>query len=641
MARLYYIDKDGQEQVIEMTLKSKPVLVGRNPACAVVTANASVSRMHAKLFVKDGEYLLEDIGSANGTTVGGERIRGTHALSDSTFFICGAYPLRFEMTPEEGGSEAGAKEAMAGMAAAVAGKGGAQSKDDAPPKEAEAAPDRAKAAAEQKAALDRKRAERDRRMKEAHQGEAAAAPKAAPKEKAAPATVTRGKGKPKEAAKPREAAKPKAAAEPKEAPAQKKAAKPKAAAGDVAAQVKGRAEAEQRAAEAEARAKDAEASVEALERKLADVQTKNTRLTIEMDGLTEKYVKMKDQVQLNQSLVEDLRYEKERYDERMGDATTKAQRLEQELEQGRDKANKDAAIAADFKIKITQRDRELSELQRKLDILEYELKETQEENQALQESFNQGGSSSEMLETRLNQLREVIEEKDQAIEQLQHDLKGRDEEIERLRIGVGIADLEEEKRRLLNDFYEKNKDLEALQAQLDASGQRGQATSQENAELKAQLKELENIASHPQFPEVKAHVEKMAEEMRRQQKELAEARRLYSPEDKEALEQEISDLRRGKRRLERQLEDLGDEKTALYESVKRMDALIDAATKGEDALVQTEANVAMLKNYMGDIEKKRKADARQEVLILTKDLVKVMEDDIKQARAALDKVIKG
>jgi chromosome segregation ATPase len=72
MATLLYCDLDGVERQIE--LGEEPILIGRGEDCAIRTEDLEVSRRHARVFVDDGAAWIEDLGSANGIYVAGERV---------------------------------------------------------------------------------------------------------------------------------------------------------------------------------------------------------------------------------------------------------------------------------------------------------------------------------------------------------------------------------------------------------------------------------------------------------------------------------------------------------------------------------------------------------------------------------------
>ena len=51
------------------------LVVGRDPKCCdVVFEHPTVSRRHAQLHHRDGSWVLQDLGSTNGTTINGKRI---------------------------------------------------------------------------------------------------------------------------------------------------------------------------------------------------------------------------------------------------------------------------------------------------------------------------------------------------------------------------------------------------------------------------------------------------------------------------------------------------------------------------------------------------------------------------------------
>ena len=57
-------------------------LVGRDPECALRIPSGLVSRQHARIVVKGTGATLEDLGTKNGTRVGGRRVSGTVELAD-------------------------------------------------------------------------------------------------------------------------------------------------------------------------------------------------------------------------------------------------------------------------------------------------------------------------------------------------------------------------------------------------------------------------------------------------------------------------------------------------------------------------------------------------------------------------------
>ncbi|MFC7375319.1 FHA domain-containing protein [Brachybacterium sp. GCM10030267] len=60
-----------------LTLGSTPILIGRAPECTLVLDDDYASNRHARVFQREGEWMVEDLGSTNGTLVSGRRIEGS------------------------------------------------------------------------------------------------------------------------------------------------------------------------------------------------------------------------------------------------------------------------------------------------------------------------------------------------------------------------------------------------------------------------------------------------------------------------------------------------------------------------------------------------------------------------------------
>lgn len=55
-------------------------MIGRDSSNAVAISDAEVSRRHARLTFQGGKYVIEDLGSTNGTFINGQRLAGPHVL---------------------------------------------------------------------------------------------------------------------------------------------------------------------------------------------------------------------------------------------------------------------------------------------------------------------------------------------------------------------------------------------------------------------------------------------------------------------------------------------------------------------------------------------------------------------------------
>lgn len=85
-------DQEGHERV---SLDQDRVVLGRSHTCDIPIPHTSISREHCILFRQEGKWYTEDLGSANGTQVGNERIVGRRELIERDVIRIGKAKLTF------------------------------------------------------------------------------------------------------------------------------------------------------------------------------------------------------------------------------------------------------------------------------------------------------------------------------------------------------------------------------------------------------------------------------------------------------------------------------------------------------------------------------------------------------------------
>src|SRR6516162_5893429 len=98
-------------------------VIGRHPECHIQIDSNMVSRKHARVFREGNRFLVEDLGSGNGTTVNGVRIVNPTPLAHDDRVKLGPILIRF----------IDHESAKQGAAAPGVGQGAAGSRPGVPP----------------------------------------------------------------------------------------------------------------------------------------------------------------------------------------------------------------------------------------------------------------------------------------------------------------------------------------------------------------------------------------------------------------------------------------------------------------------------------------------------------------------------
>ena len=80
-------------------------VIGREPGGRLMLDSIRVSRRHAKITVRGLSATLEDLGSRNGTLVGGVRIETPVVLTDGDEITIGGFALKFRASVDEAPTE--------------------------------------------------------------------------------------------------------------------------------------------------------------------------------------------------------------------------------------------------------------------------------------------------------------------------------------------------------------------------------------------------------------------------------------------------------------------------------------------------------------------------------------------------------
>ncbi len=99
------IMRSGPTPGASFMLEGDNITIGRDPTNSITINDAEISRRHARLTYQGGKYVLEDLGSTNGTFVNGQRLAGPRVLKSGEVVSFGEQiVLVFETTSFDPGA---------------------------------------------------------------------------------------------------------------------------------------------------------------------------------------------------------------------------------------------------------------------------------------------------------------------------------------------------------------------------------------------------------------------------------------------------------------------------------------------------------------------------------------------------------
>ena len=88
-AQFQLVMRQGPTPGATFSLEGDQIIIGRDSSSGVAINDAEVSRKHARLSFQGGKYVLEDLGSTNGTFVNGQRLASPVVLKSGDVVSCG------------------------------------------------------------------------------------------------------------------------------------------------------------------------------------------------------------------------------------------------------------------------------------------------------------------------------------------------------------------------------------------------------------------------------------------------------------------------------------------------------------------------------------------------------------------------
>jgi hypothetical protein len=80
MSQFQFVMRSGPTPGVTFPLEGEQLVIGRDASNSIAINDAEISRKHSRLTFQGGKYVIEDLGSTNGTFVNGQRLAGQVVL---------------------------------------------------------------------------------------------------------------------------------------------------------------------------------------------------------------------------------------------------------------------------------------------------------------------------------------------------------------------------------------------------------------------------------------------------------------------------------------------------------------------------------------------------------------------------------
>lgn len=384
---------------------------------------------------------------------------------------------------------------------------------------------------------------------------------------------------------------------------------------------------------------DAGARVEELELRCQELELRESRHEQELDGWHARHERSREQLDHTQGLLESTRRESSEREELLDDLERTVSEFQTQAASRESGQREVDDERNEFKAKIVQRDRRVDELDRELELMEYDLRSTREELEGLEDSLRQDSTEVRGLERELSLLREVNSDKENVVTELKLKLEAQAREIYDLKTGTAVQDLEVAKQEVLEQYFDKNREVDRLEEGLKEAEHRERTLDAQIEQMAKQITERRDISEDPDFQRKVRELERALTDraeavagFERSEEKLAQ----FGPDARAKLAGEIAFLERKNKALTDRLQEMESSSLPAPEPLPHVDeSAFEAREESlrrveeiKEAYVGWKSNIHLLKTYLDELTSPGGSETQVTVCLSSmRDLIVVLRED--------------